>query len=85
MLIQYHGKYYVYKGVAKAKMTAGEDIALAISTYESLSCADIMVSYLLEMAEISFLQARYRGIYCDNGLVIFIGKWMRMQIARWLS
>eukprot|EP00957_Ditylum_brightwellii_P044292 3361025-Ditylum_brightwellii.AAC.1 len=64
---------------------ADEDIVLAIDTYESAFCADIVASYVFEMTEISFLQERRRGIYCDNGLVIFTGKWARMQIVHWFS
>eukprot|EP00957_Ditylum_brightwellii_P073141 5559411-Ditylum_brightwellii.AAC.1 len=66
MLVQYHGKYYVYKGVADGKMMADEDIALAISTYESVFCADIVASYVFKMTEISFLCARYGGMYHSN-------------------
>eukprot|EP00957_Ditylum_brightwellii_P156006 11874290-Ditylum_brightwellii.AAC.1 len=65
-LIQYHGKYYAYKGVTKGKAMEDEDIALAIGAYELAFCADIVASYVFEMAEISFLQARHRGIYRDN-------------------
>eukprot|EP00957_Ditylum_brightwellii_P146779 11174294-Ditylum_brightwellii.AAC.1 len=64
---------------------AEEDIALAIDAYESVFCTDIMASYIFEMTEISFLQTKYRGIYRDDGLVIFTGKWTRMQVACWLS
>eukprot|EP00957_Ditylum_brightwellii_P193890 14765427-Ditylum_brightwellii.AAC.1 len=64
---------------------AAEDIALAIGAYESAFCADIVASYVFEMAETCFLQTKHQGIYRNNGLVIFTGKWTRMQIARWLS
>eukprot|EP00957_Ditylum_brightwellii_P047893 3637461-Ditylum_brightwellii.AAC.1 len=84
-LIQYHGKYYVYKGVVKGKTMEDEGIVLAIGAYESAFCADIIASYVFEMTEMSFLQGRHRGIYCNNGLVIFIGKQTRMQIVLWLS
>eukprot|EP00957_Ditylum_brightwellii_P103340 7875639-Ditylum_brightwellii.AAC.1 len=64
---------------------AAEDIVLLVGAYKSAFCADIMTFYVFEMAEISFLQAKYRGIYQDDGLVIFTGKWTRMQVACWLS
>eukprot|EP00957_Ditylum_brightwellii_P014063 1060578-Ditylum_brightwellii.AAC.1 len=76
-LIQYHGKYYAYKGAAKRKTIATEDIALAIGAYKSVFCTNIVASYIFEMTEISFLQAKHRGIYQDNRLVIFTGKWAR--------
>eukprot|EP00957_Ditylum_brightwellii_P013052 985581-Ditylum_brightwellii.AAC.1 len=66
-------------------MMVDEDIALTVGTYDSVFCADIVASYVSEMMEISFLQARHRGIYQDDGLVIFTGEWTRMQIACWLS
>eukprot|EP00957_Ditylum_brightwellii_P130093 9922314-Ditylum_brightwellii.AAC.1 len=64
---------------------AAEDIALAISAYESAFCADIVASYIFKVIETCFLQANHRGIYQDNGLVIFTGKWTKMKIACWPS
>eukprot|EP00957_Ditylum_brightwellii_P033631 2550029-Ditylum_brightwellii.AAC.1 len=66
MLIQYHGWYYAYKGAAKGKMMAVEDIALAKGAYESAFCADIVASYVFEMTETCFLQTKHQGIYRDN-------------------
>eukprot|EP00957_Ditylum_brightwellii_P170980 13015666-Ditylum_brightwellii.AAC.1 len=34
-LIQYHGKYYAYKGATKSKTVENEDITLALGAYES--------------------------------------------------
>eukprot|EP00957_Ditylum_brightwellii_P162537 12377048-Ditylum_brightwellii.AAC.1 len=62
-----------------------EDIALAIGAYDSVYRADIVASYVFEMTKISFLRAQHRGIYQDDGLVIFKGKWTRMQVACLLS
>eukprot|EP00957_Ditylum_brightwellii_P179747 13692892-Ditylum_brightwellii.AAC.1 len=72
-LIMYHGKYYAYKGAAKGMAMEDEDITLAIGAYESALCTDIVASYVFEMAQVSFLGAKYRG------------KWTKMQIAQWLS
>eukprot|EP00957_Ditylum_brightwellii_P164781 12546355-Ditylum_brightwellii.AAC.1 len=83
-LIQYQGKYYAYKRVVKGRMMEAEDIALAIGACESAFCTDIVASYFFKMTEISFLQLKQRRIYSDNGLVIFMGKWTRMQVACWL-
>eukprot|EP00957_Ditylum_brightwellii_P129222 9855827-Ditylum_brightwellii.AAC.2 len=55
MLVRYHGNHYAYKGAVKGKMMVDEDIALAIGAYESAFCADIVVSFVFEMMEISFL------------------------------
>eukprot|EP00957_Ditylum_brightwellii_P096518 7350436-Ditylum_brightwellii.AAC.2 len=62
-----------------------EDIVLAIGAYESAFCANIVASYVFKMTETCFLQAKHCGIHQCNGLVIFTGKWTRMQIACWLS
>eukprot|EP00957_Ditylum_brightwellii_P046849 3555911-Ditylum_brightwellii.AAC.1 len=62
-LIQYHGQYYVNKGVTKGKAMAAEDIVLAIGAYESAFCADIVASYVFEITETCFLQAKHRRIY----------------------
>eukprot|EP00957_Ditylum_brightwellii_P027391 2070473-Ditylum_brightwellii.AAC.1 len=80
-LIQYHDQYYAYKGATKRKTMVTEDIALAIGAYELVFYADIVASSIFEMTETCFLQAKHRGIYRDDGLVIFRRKWTRMQIA----
>eukprot|EP00957_Ditylum_brightwellii_P089463 6812750-Ditylum_brightwellii.AAC.1 len=58
--------------------------ALAIGAYEAAFCADVVASYVFEMTEVMFTRTQYRGIYRDNGLVIFEGKWPRDEIASWL-
>eukprot|EP00957_Ditylum_brightwellii_P200112 15255361-Ditylum_brightwellii.AAC.1 len=61
-----------------------EDVALAIEAYEAAFCANVVASYVFEMVEVMFMRTQYRGIYRDNGLVIFEGKWSRDEIASWL-
>eukprot|EP00957_Ditylum_brightwellii_P085017 6464149-Ditylum_brightwellii.AAC.1 len=80
-LVQYHGKYYAYKDVGKGQAMGDEDAALAIGAYEAAFCADVVASYVFEMTEVMFMQTRYRGIYRDDGLVIFIKKWSKNKIA----
>eukprot|EP00957_Ditylum_brightwellii_P008662 657654-Ditylum_brightwellii.AAC.1 len=65
-LVQYHGKYYVYKGAAKGQVMGDEDVALAIRAYEAAFCADVVASYVFEMTEVMFMQMQYRGIYRDD-------------------
>eukprot|EP00957_Ditylum_brightwellii_P195240 14874161-Ditylum_brightwellii.AAC.1 len=65
-LVQYHGKYYVYKDVAKGQVMGDEDVALAIGAYEAAFCADVVASYIFEMTEVMFMQTKYRGIYRDD-------------------
>eukprot|EP00957_Ditylum_brightwellii_P179047 13638480-Ditylum_brightwellii.AAC.1 len=40
-LIQFKGKYYVYKGATKGKELSDKDVALAIGAYEAAFLADI--------------------------------------------
>eukprot|EP00957_Ditylum_brightwellii_P084787 6447175-Ditylum_brightwellii.AAC.1 len=69
MLVQYHSKYYAYKGTAKGQIMGDEDVALAISAYEAAFCANVVASYVFKMMEVMFMQTQYRGIYRDNGIV----------------
>eukprot|EP00957_Ditylum_brightwellii_P173391 13201509-Ditylum_brightwellii.AAC.1 len=68
-LVQYHSKYYAYKGAAKGQVMGDEDVALAIGAYEAAFCADVVASYVFEMTEVMFMQTQYRGIYRDNRIV----------------
>eukprot|EP00957_Ditylum_brightwellii_P129893 9907854-Ditylum_brightwellii.AAC.2 len=83
-LVQYHGKYYAYKGAAKGQVMDDEDMALAIRAFESAYSADAVALYIFKMTEVSFIWLRYRGIYRDDGLVVFDGKWFKNEITRWL-
>eukprot|EP00957_Ditylum_brightwellii_P102370 7803545-Ditylum_brightwellii.AAC.1 len=58
-----------------------EDVALAIRAYKAAFCTDVVTSYAFKMTEVMFMRTQYRGIYRDNGLVIFEGKWSRDEIA----
>eukprot|EP00957_Ditylum_brightwellii_P072151 5484018-Ditylum_brightwellii.AAC.1 len=55
-LVQYHGKYYAYKGAAKGQVMGDEDVALAIGTYEAAFCTDAITSYVFKMTEMMFMQ-----------------------------
>eukprot|EP00957_Ditylum_brightwellii_P067118 5094750-Ditylum_brightwellii.AAC.1 len=83
-LIQFKGRYFVYKGVAKGREISEEDVALAIGAYKSAFLADIVASYVFEETEECFVQCIYRGIHRDNGLVAFKGKKNKREIQTWL-
>eukprot|EP00957_Ditylum_brightwellii_P172713 13147897-Ditylum_brightwellii.AAC.1 len=68
-LIQFRGRYYMYKGAAKDENLLDEDVTLAIGAYESAFLADIVASYMFKETEECFSESIYRGIYWDNGLV----------------
>eukprot|EP00957_Ditylum_brightwellii_P023587 1780563-Ditylum_brightwellii.AAC.1 len=44
-LVQYHGKYYAYKGTAKGQAMGDKYVALAIGAYEAAFCANVVASY----------------------------------------
>eukprot|EP00957_Ditylum_brightwellii_P004262 324329-Ditylum_brightwellii.AAC.1 len=80
-LIQFRGQYYVYKGVAKGKELSDKDVALAIGAYES---AFIVASYVFEETGECSTNCVFRGVYQDNGLVVFVGKRNKQEIQEWL-
>eukprot|EP00957_Ditylum_brightwellii_P006096 461211-Ditylum_brightwellii.AAC.2 len=55
MLMQYHGKYYAYKGATKGEVMEDEDVALAIGAFESAFSANVVASYIFEMKELAML------------------------------
>eukprot|EP00957_Ditylum_brightwellii_P134637 10264368-Ditylum_brightwellii.AAC.2 len=84
-LIQFKGQYFVYQGAAKGKEISDENIALAIDAYESAFLADIVASNVFEEMEECFKKCIFRGIYRDDGLVVFVGKQDKHKIQEWLQ
>eukprot|EP00957_Ditylum_brightwellii_P167587 12758063-Ditylum_brightwellii.AAC.1 len=83
-LIQFRGKYYIYKGAAKGKDLSDEDVALAIGAYEAAFLTNIVASYIFEETGKCFMECVFRGIYRDNGLVVFSGRRDKKEIKEWL-
>eukprot|EP00957_Ditylum_brightwellii_P067802 5146567-Ditylum_brightwellii.AAC.1 len=73
-LIQFKCQYFLYKGAAKDKDLSDEDVALAIGAYELAFLADIVVSYIFKETGECFRECVFRGIYRDDGLVVFVGQ-----------
>ena len=67
-LLIFEDKYYEYgeKGI--------ETKGLAIGGYESAFLADLVASYLFEKCSNQFKEVLWKGIYRDNGLLVFKGK-----------
>ena len=67
-LLNFQEKYYEY----------GEDgletKGLAIGGYESTFLADLVASYLLEITSNQLKEVLLRGIYRDDGLLVFKGR-----------
>eukprot|EP00957_Ditylum_brightwellii_P026628 2013265-Ditylum_brightwellii.AAC.1 len=68
-LVSFRDKYFNYKGAAKGDDLTVEDSALAIGGFESAFLADLVASYLFEMTGKKFIEARYKSIYRDDGLM----------------
>eukprot|EP00957_Ditylum_brightwellii_P111709 8520287-Ditylum_brightwellii.AAC.1 len=75
---------FVYQGAAKGKELSNEDVALAIGAYESAFLANIVASYMFEETGECFKNCVFRGIYRDNGLVVFMGNKNKREIQEWL-
>eukprot|EP00957_Ditylum_brightwellii_P211137 15365799-Ditylum_brightwellii.AAC.1 len=83
-LIQFRGQCCVYQGASKGKELSDKDVALAIGAYELAFLANIVASYVFEEMEECFERYVFRGIYRDNGLVVFIGNKNKREIQEWL-
>eukprot|EP00957_Ditylum_brightwellii_P042651 3229854-Ditylum_brightwellii.AAC.1 len=58
----------MYKGAAKGADLTNEDVVLAIGGYKSAFLANLVTPYLFEMIYRNLNNARYKGIYRDDGL-----------------
>jgi hypothetical protein len=85
-LIWFQEKCYNYKGVVEEILDEDEDKnGLAVGSYEAVFCTDICATYIVEMVAKELKNAIYRGIYRDDGLIIFCGHLSKQAIARWLA
>eukprot|EP00957_Ditylum_brightwellii_P116481 8885109-Ditylum_brightwellii.AAC.1 len=62
-----------------------EDVALAIGAYELAFLVDIVASCMFEETEECFRECILRGIYRDDGLVVFVGPRNKGKIQEWLQ
>ena len=56
---------------------------LAIIGYESAFLADLVASYLFVKCSNQFKEVLWKGIYRDDGLLVFKGKKSLSYIKRW--
>eukprot|EP00957_Ditylum_brightwellii_P116448 8882259-Ditylum_brightwellii.AAC.1 len=80
-LIQFCDKYYKYKGAAGVSVD-NKDIGLAIGGFEPAWLANLVASYLLEMTENHFTKTITKGMYRDDGLVVFSGIKRKRELRR---
>eukprot|EP00957_Ditylum_brightwellii_P200890 15313486-Ditylum_brightwellii.AAC.1 len=80
-------QYFNYKGLVGK--TSGETITndngLTIGLFEAAFYADMCATYISEMRERCFWHAKYKGIYCNDDLVIFMGKLTQNELTFWLK
>ena len=80
-LLTFVDKYYKYGGSVDPNKRG-----LTIGGYEFAWLADLVASFILEKTEDLFEKTTdYVGIYRDDGLIAFKGKWNVREIQRWLK
>eukprot|EP00957_Ditylum_brightwellii_P017884 1346881-Ditylum_brightwellii.AAC.1 len=58
---------------------------LGIGSFEAGFCADLCATYIFEMREQYFHHTKFKGIYRNDGLIIFLGKLTQTDLAKWLK
>eukprot|EP00957_Ditylum_brightwellii_P052720 3996623-Ditylum_brightwellii.AAC.1 len=86
-LTRFKDRYFNYRGTAgeKENETDEDDNGLAIGSFEAAFCVDLCATYIFEMKERCFHHTKFKGIYQDEGLVIFLGKLTQLDSAKWLK
>eukprot|EP00957_Ditylum_brightwellii_P212214 15367090-Ditylum_brightwellii.AAC.1 len=62
-----------------------DNFALTIGIYEVAFCTDLSISYAFKVHEIYFCKSLYRGIYCNDGMLVFCGRCVRKEICQCLK
>ena len=78
-LLTFVDKYYEYGGEDDV-----EEWGLMIGRYELAWLVDLVASYVLESASKQFKGMQFKGIYRDDGFVIFEGNLKAGNVADWL-
>ena len=79
-LLTFVDKYYEYGGEVNV-----EEKGLTIGGYESVWLADLVAAYLLENATDIFDPTMFKGIYRDDGFVVFKDNLLKSEVAVWLE
>eukprot|EP00957_Ditylum_brightwellii_P025037 1894633-Ditylum_brightwellii.AAC.1 len=86
-LTRFKDQYFNYK-VTKGKDNDKQnfyDNGLAVGLFKFAFCADMCTTYIFEKKERCFWHAKYNGIYCNDGLMIFLGKLTQNELPLWLK
>ena len=78
-LVTFRDKYYEYGVEEDPEMRA-----LTIGGYDSAWYADMVASYILDVAENHFSMTQFFGIYRDDGNVVFEGNRTCKELQSWL-
>ena len=79
-LLTFVDKYYEYGGEVNV-----EEKGLTIGGYESMWLADLVAAYLLENVTDIFDSTMLKGIYRDDGFVVFKDNLVKSEVAVWLE
>eukprot|EP00957_Ditylum_brightwellii_P100849 7686063-Ditylum_brightwellii.AAC.1 len=87
MLTRFKDQYFSYKGTIEEDSGEknADDNSIAKGLFEAAFCADMCAAYIFEIRERCFWHAKYKGIYCNDGLVIFMGKLAQNELSLWLK
>eukprot|EP00957_Ditylum_brightwellii_P046080 3496034-Ditylum_brightwellii.AAC.1 len=86
-LTRFKDRYFNYKGASEGD---GNEInkdnnSLAIGSFEAAFCMELCATYIFEMQERCLHHKKFKGIYRDNDLVIFLGEITQTDLAEWLK
>jgi hypothetical protein len=79
-IVMFREKYYEYGTIDDAM-----ERALTIGGYDSAWLADLVASYILELAENKFEATRFFGMYRDDGNLVFSGVRSAEELSDWLA
>ena len=79
-LLTFIDKYYGYGGEEDV-----EERRLTIGGYELAWLADLVASYILENMKEHFKETHFKGIYCDDRIVIFKGNLKASEVGNWIK
>lgn len=79
-LLMFMDKYYEYAGDEET-----DERGLMIGGYESAWLADLVAGYVLECTSDHFKKTKLKGIYRDDGLVVFDGDLKKGDVGAWLN
>eukprot|EP00957_Ditylum_brightwellii_P134623 10263181-Ditylum_brightwellii.AAC.2 len=84
MLVRFQDKYFNYVGAVKGDNNDEGSNGLAIRAFELIFCADLCATYVFEMANELLKKMGFKGIYRDNGIMVFQDRHKRQRITIWL-